>query len=253
MWQHFEKVKGCVLFIARLCLKSVAAHFNLSKTLKKIKNKTERKIYTMKKKILSIMLTLSMLAMFMPCIASAETYGDFEYESNGSGITITKYDGNGGDIEIPAEIDGLPVTEIGNDAFHGKDWMESITIPDSVTTIGANAFTVCRRLKNVTIPDNVTSIGESAFHGCEDLKSITIPGSVKEIGKCAFTDCFSLEDVTILDGVTIISDGMFWACRSLKNITIPNSVTSIGSMAFHKCDALTSITIPNSVTNISCC
>ena len=208
----------------------------------------------MKKKILSIMLTLSMLAMFMPCIASAETYGDFEYERNGSGITITKFTGDcySGDrnVVIPAEIDGLPVTSIGNHAFDCEDWMENITIPDNVTIIGNYAFHDCKRLKNVTIPNNVTSIGEHAFHGCEDLKNITIPGSVKEIGKYAFTSCYLLEDVTILDGVTTISDIMFDDCKNLKNITIPDSVTSIGVDAFANCAALTSITIPDSVTNI---
>ena len=227
----------------------------------------------MKKKILSIMLTLSMLAMFMPCIASAETYGDFEYERNGSGITITKYDGNGGNIEIPAEIDGLPVTSIGDRAFDRNiKNLKNITIPDSVTSIGNSAFASCG-LTSITIPGSVTNIGDHAFagcdsletaimldgvtsiadtmfNGCENLKNVTIPNSVKTIGTFAFNDCLALTNVTIPDGVTTIGDGAFHTCISLTNVTIPDSVTTIEKEAFCGCDALTNITIPNSVTSI---
>ena len=204
----------------------------------------------MKKKILSIMLTFSMLAMFMPCIASAETYGDFEYERNGSGITITAYNNKNSDIEIPAEIDGLPVTSIGNFAFRwGNNGVTNLIIPDSVTSIGNETFNGCDDLKTVNIPDSVTSIGKMAFQGC-GLESITIPGSVKEIDNDAFRACDSLETVTILDGVTDIGDSMFCNCESLKNVTIPDSVTSIGDAAFFNCRSLENITIHNSVTSI---
>lgn len=204
----------------------------------------------MKKKILSIMLTFSMLAMFMPCIASAETYGDFEYERNGSGVTITAYNNNNSDIEIPAEIEGLPVTSIGNFAFRwGNNGVTNLIIPDSVTSIGNETFNGCDDLKTVNIPDSITSIGKMAFQGC-GLESITIPGSVKEIDNDAFRACHSLTTVTILDGVTGISNTMFCNCESLKNVTIPDSVTSIGDAAFFNCRSLENITIPNSVTSI---
>ena len=230
-------------------------------------NKTERKIYTMKKKILSIMLTLSMLAMFMPCIASAEGYGNkgtpydghMYYEVNGSSVTISDYnsanyyDGTRDkrtEIVIPDEIDGLPVTSIGDYAFNGCDGITSVTIPNSVTSIGNRAFEVCRHLTSITIPDSVTSIGSNAFVGCERLKSITIPGSVTNISDHAFAGCDSLETVIMLDGVTSISDAMFNGCENLKNITIPDSVTSIGIGAFNCCRSLENITIPDSVTSI---
>ena len=203
----------------------------------------------MKKKILSIMLTLSMLAMFMPCIASAETYGDFEYERNGSGITITEYDGNGGDIEIPAEIDGLPVTKIGVHAFY-QARVKNVTIPNSVTTIEHDAFSCCDDLISVTIPNGVTTIGKQAFLGCEALTNITIPGSVINIDGYTFAGCYSLESATILDGVTNISECMFNGCRNLKSVTIAGSVTSIGTFAFNTCVSLENVTISNGVKTI---
>lgn len=71
MWQHFEKVKGCVLFIARLCLKSVAAHFNLSKTLKKLKTKRKGRFYTMKRRIKTI-LSLAVAAITATAAITAQ-------------------------------------------------------------------------------------------------------------------------------------------------------------------------------------
>ncbi len=79
------------------------------------------------------MLTLSMLAVFTPCIASAttyDTYGDFSYKTDGSNITIWNYEGDNSDVVIPAEIDGLPVTSIGTYAFQYCENLKSVTIPD---------------------------------------------------------------------------------------------------------------------------
>jgi hypothetical protein len=46
-----------------------------------------------------------------------DQYGDFEYASDGESITITGYTGAGGDVVIPGNIDGIPVTGIGQAAF----------------------------------------------------------------------------------------------------------------------------------------
>ena len=83
---------------------------------------------------------------------SAEVFekDGFSYTINedGNSVTISRYNGNGGDVVIPSEIDGK-----------------------NVTGIGVAAFRECRNLTNVTIPDRVTSIGSGAFLGCNNLKS----------------------------------------------------------------------------------
>lgn len=42
---------------------------------------------------------------------------DFQYEINNGEVTLTGYSGTNKDVVIPSEIDGLPVTVIGNSAF----------------------------------------------------------------------------------------------------------------------------------------
>ena len=101
-------------------------------------------------------------------IASAifEANDNYKWEENiDGGITITNYIGNGGDVVIPSEIYGKPVTTIINSAFANCTRLTSVTIPDSVTSIGEEVFFGCTGLTSVTIPDSVTDIGSSAFYG----------------------------------------------------------------------------------------
>ena len=142
--------------------------------------------------------------------ASAETYGDYEYQVLDDGtVEISKYRGSDEEVNIPSAIDGKKVTSIGDYAFSN-----------------------CSSLTSVTIPDSVTSIDSGAFGGCKSLTSVTIPDSVTSIGRDAFAYCTSLTSVTISNSVSSISMATFLCCSNLTSITIPKSVTSIGQIAF---------------------
>ena len=104
--------------------------------------------------------------------------------TNGS-ITITDYIGPGGDVVIPSNIVGLPVTAIGNYAFSSCPGLTSVTIPNSVTTIGNGAFGFCTGLTNASLGDSITTIGDYAFLGCS-MTDVVIPNTVTNIGYGAF-------------------------------------------------------------------
>jgi hypothetical protein len=156
-------------------------------------------------------------------------------------LTITGYTGPGGAVAIPTNINGLPVTSIGDYAFFDYTNLTGVTIPASVTSIGEGAFEDCFNLTNATIANGVTRIGDYAFTTCAKLTSVAIPGSITNIGDYAFAVCNSLTNATIANGVTNIGDDAFWLCTSLTSITIPASVTSIGTFAFDECPSLTSV------------
>lgn len=178
------------------------------------------------------------------------TYELLTYKNYGNYIEISGCDIATTEIEIPAEIEGIPVTVIGEAAFASCRSLKSITLPDSITSIENNAFYLCERLKSITIPSGITSISDYTFSCCYSLANVTIPDSVTSIGKSAFQNCQKFTDITIPDGITSISDYAFGSCTKLTNITIPDSVTEIGSYAFYHCDSLANITIPDSVTSI---
>ena len=119
--------------------------------------------------------------------ARAGTLGDLTYRITDGEVTITECDIVAeGDLVIPNEIEGLPVTSIGEEAFILCMHLTSITIPEGVTSIGDWAFWECRSLASITIPDSVTSIGWYAFAGRSSLTSIAIPEGVTSIGDDAF-------------------------------------------------------------------
>ena len=228
----------------------------------------------MKKRLLSFVLAVLMIASLLPATALAADIvdsGTCGAEGDGSNLTWTldsdgvltisgtgamkEYDPYkapwyGSSSRVKSAVIAEGVTSIGGKAFLDCTSLTSVTIPDSVTSIGKQAFMYCTSLTGVTIPDSVTSIGSSAFSYCKSLTSVTIPNSVTSIGGQTFMGCSSLTSVTIPNSVTSIGEYAFYNCTSLTSVAIPDSVTSIGDDAFSNCKSLTSVTIPDSVTSI---
>lgn len=203
---------------------------------------------------------------------------DFTFDATTG--TIKKYNGNDAVVNIPSEINGTPVTTIGNAAFRDSS-VTSVTIPASVTEIGSNAFADCTNLtsvnykgdwSNLTIQSGNPAVEDAANEQLFDFKftpdntavivtryngtaaDVTIPSRYKGkpvtmIDHAAFHDS-AVTSVTIPDSVTSIPDDAFAFCSQLTNISIPNSVTFIGFAAFNSCTSLKSITLPSSLSTI---
>lgn len=221
----------------------------------------------MKKRLLSLFLTFSIMLTFFPvgtvtvfASGSPMAYTDGLYQlilNADNTATITKYTGNEHRITIPAQVaqgtQTYPVSKIGDRVFSNYRYLTSVQVPDTVTEIGDNAFYNCTSLESVTIQDNkpscVKKIGRQAFMYCSKLKDISILDSVTEIGSESFYQCEKLDTVTIPEGVTSVADGMFSYCYSLHTVTLPDSVTAIEERAFTG-TALTQIHIPANVAQI---
>lgn len=209
---------------------------------------------------------------------------DFTFDATTG--TIKKYNGNDAVVNIPSEINGTPVTTIGNAAFRDSS-VTSVTIPDSVTEIGANAFAGCTNLTSVnyiggdwsklTIQSGNPAVEDAAKDAANEqlfdfefilnntavivirykgtAADVTIPSRYKGkpvtvIDHTAFYNNSAVTSVTIPDSVTAIPDYAFGFCSQLTNISIPNSVTFIGFSAFNSCTSLKSITLPSSLSTI---
>ena len=221
------------------------------------------------KKWLLGLVTFAAMAVLCAVCAGAETYGDYEYSVRDDGtVEITDYNGSAKTVDIPAEINGKSVTNIGRRAFELCRNLTSITIPDSVTSIGPYAFSCCANLVDLTIGDDVKYLSTGAFSGCSSLTDITIPDGVA-IDWDVFKGCVSLKNVNVksgnnsytsvcgytsVNGVLFSKDKtelvLYPAGKTDKIYNIPESVTNIGRYAFDHCVSLTNVTIPNNMDSI---
>ena len=199
----------------------------------------------MKKRILSIVLTICLVLTFVPTMAFAASSGmtsdGLEYEiSDASEVKITRYIGRNTSMTIPNKIEGCPVKAIGDSAFLGCTSLESVVIPNGVTSIESEAFLECTSLKSVEIPDSVTSIGNSAFKGCTSLEGIEVANS---------NTAYSSNEGVLFDKDK--TQLIQYPCGKTDTLyNIPDSVTSIGAVAFKGCTSLKSVEIPDSVESI---
>ena len=204
------------------------------------------------KKITALILAFIMIMAVAPLNASAvreQTEGMYTYYISQTGkCIITKGDPSlSGDLVIPDKLGGVPVKEIGEEAFFDNDKITSITFPESVTEIAKYAFCKCDGLTEVVIPDAVTILGEGAFSECKNLVSVTIGNGITEISKRAFYWNLALKNVTIGNNVTIIGEEAFSNSKALETIVIPDSVIEIGQCSFWRSHLLSSVKIGSGV------
>lgn len=173
------------------------------------------------------------------------TDGAFEYVNVEGGYKITKCTATI-ITEIPALRNGVPIVEIGENAFAGFNGITDLTIPDSVKTIGAKAFYGCTSAKTITLPRNIKSIGDGAFVGCTGVESITLPDSLTEVGDNAFRKCDHVKEVKFGDNISKVGDYAFYECTSLEKLELPASLSEIGELAFGELLSLNEITVGKS-------
>lgn len=220
-------------------------------------------------------------------VGQVQEWEQFQYQVSENEVTIVGYVGTiEGTLEIPAEIDGLPVTRVEDDAFIKQNQLVEVVIPASVIEIGSTAFHDCENLQVFTvaeenpvycvkngllldkgekvlircpsgrygevtdIPDTVFLISDAAFADCSSLSKIELPISVLSIGAMAFSNCQSLSEVIVPSGVQTLPDSAFADCIALQRVTLSEGLTNISVAAFRNCTALQEVQLPDTLESI---
>lgn len=221
----------------------------------------------MKKRLLSMILALSMMLTILPVNAITAFAADEDVVASGN-CGIEGKDDNSVTWKLTKNDDGienntytLTISGSGNmenfyDTYGSRraPWRTSsngyganitqISFADGITSVGAKAFFGCSNLENIFIPDSVTRIASSAFEECSKLKSVTGFKYVTLIGSSAFSGCASLESIPFPVSRVSIGDYAFERCSSLKNVKIPDNVTSIGTAIFNRCGNIETVILP---------
>ncbi len=200
-------------------------------------------------------------------VRHVEADQNFAYQTNMDGsISITRYSGQEGDVEIPSQIDGQRVTAIADEAFMNNGFLVNVTVPEGVVSIGRSAFQGSYNLAAISLPRTLRSIGEGAFRSAGRLQSISIPEGITSLPDYAFDRCMKMTEINLPStlksignnslavtgiieiklpaGLETIGSHAFYGNAHLKSITLPNRVSSLGDFAFFVCESLTDVVLP---------
>ena len=207
----------------------------------------------MKRKASVILLALLLLLPLHAPAAEAESFGSGDYTwrllEDGT-AEILEYNGSESNLVIPGELEGHPISAIGNMAFVGKPDLLDLTLPEGIVTIGEDSFLECGNLERVTFPSSLRTIGLSAFSTCGNLKEVSFQEGLEHFGMSVFRDCVSLTEAMLPDSVTEMEFGVFYGCEALKTVHLPTGLTSLGRYLFADCASLTDVIIPDGITTI---
>lgn len=183
-----------------------------------------------------------------------------------TGASLTHYYGNGGLVDIPAD---LGLTEIGQFAFSnfeyimkteeelafddaetskawfiGDNTITKVVIPEGVEKISSYAFANLTALEEVVLPSTLEAIDYGAFYGCTSLQKVTFSGenNLKIINQNAFENC-DLRDTIDLSSICVISDYAFAGNQKLEKVVLGENILSIGQYAFAACKELENVKI----------
>ena len=174
---------------------------------------------------------------------------------------IVGYTGEGGDLQIPSDLDGHTVTIIWYEAFIQQRQMKSVMLPETIREIKDSAF-FSSSITSVELPDSLETVGKDAFAYCDKLESVILPDSITDMGDNPFRECTGLKTITVsenhpylevIDGVLFSKpDHRLICCPITKGDSeyeIPDGIRIIGSSAFVSGN-ISKIIIPESVETI---
>ena len=175
-----------------------------------------------------------------------------------------------GSVELPEGI-----TEVGQFGF-ARSSLTDIVLPEGVVNICYGAFYHCDYLEDVTLPDTVQCVEPKAFShtlwvdrfldgegGENDFlteggvliayrgssREVRIPEGVRVIAGEAFQNHREIESLILPDSLTVVGEGAFEGCSGLTQITFGKNVAEIKDRAF-KGAALTEVFVPSSVKKL---
>ncbi len=180
-----------------------------------------------------------------------QTVDDIVYNIFADHACVIKNNSDREKIVIPSEVEGVPVTGIGEYVFDGNEIVKTVELPDTLSEIGLGAFMFCNNLNSITLPDSICKIDRYAFDGCEKLNIKKLPGSLKTICMSTFSNCSTITEIEIPDGVEVIENSAFRECTSLKKVVLPESIKTIDNLAFNLCTSLDEINFPEGLETIN--
>ena len=238
-----------------------------------------------------VLLMITVLMMVSALQVTADT-GTVKYPATGGEITfdkstgtVTECDKTVTEATIPAEIDGVAVKQLGQNAFSGCRELASVTLPEGLTRIARGSFDYTK-ITVISVPATVTYADPGALYWAESLEDInvaegndtycskngvmfdkemtmleryppgktcdkyTVPSGVTQIYVGAFSYSKNTSEIVLPDSLETIGSDAFRECSGLKKVDLPDSIKTIPQRCFYDCTALTEIKLPSMLSDI---
>lgn len=114
------------------------------------------------------------------------------WEPCAGGARVLRLFGDSPCPAVPDKVGGLPVTEIGPYCFSARRDPEGgkLEIPADVSS---SDHPICGEfVEEVTLPDSVRALHNGAFYNCRSLHRLTVGPGLESLGSDLFTNCRSL-------------------------------------------------------------
>lgn len=142
----------------------------------------------------------------------------WRYETCGGGVRIVGCEPEGRVVEVPGEIDGLPVVAIAPDALASSPGVEEIVCSDGIVEIGNCAFRRNPDLKRVVFPARCASFQANWLRECPQVEEVVLPGALEAIDAGVF-ELKSLKRLVIGPSAREVKPGAFERSR-LESIEV---------------------------------
>ena len=195
----------------------------------------------MKKRLLSIMLTLAIMASLFAAFTTAAS-ADTSFGPFTSGNITWK-------VVIPTG------SQTGTLTIERRSGVTAGVAMPNYTRGSAPWSAYSAQVSQVVVMEGITSIGNWAFADFSRVTGFAVNGTIARIGDSAFRENTNLEFFwsnpggawveKVFTGLTDVGAGAFYNCGSLQSLRLP-SVNSIGAEAFTGCRSLHTIDAGNS-------
>ena len=115
---------------------------------------------------------------------------EFSYQKVKDGICILRCYGENGRVTVPAQLEGMPVTELSDYAFAEEmeeepaytgelacicgGRLEELYLPRTIQRLGRYVFYNCIRFYKLSFYSNLAFMGAGGFTGCEELSHLVM-------------------------------------------------------------------------------
>jgi len=210
--------------------------------------------------------------------------GDLVYDVTEENAVLTAFNKKRTTLELPNQVNGVPVSDILPSALEGCESLKDISLPMRMEMLPLPELKSCPNLeairvsplnesfssddgilynkdqtvlldcpvgrkKAVTIPDSVICIAKGAFSGCKELQKLTFSQNLETIEADAFGDCIRLHEMILPRSLRYIGKNAFFHCKQLRKISIPADIENAPELS--GCSSLDEIRV--SPANESLC